>query len=259
MKLALVYHVWDDYELLQRSVELLGPLADQTIIVYSQYSNYGEYSAAPEWVKKIGIPFEPDQRLPAQKNERAKRNFGLNLARSAGATHFLNLDADEFYEPSEFLKEKERILKHDIAGAVCRTKVYFKRPDLTIGYDTTLVPFIHKISPSLCFTWNPRYPYAFEGVKREIRIDPTRQMNPTFGIEWSEITMHHMSQVRPDIEKKIRNSTARFNIEGSSLVTDFELAKPGYFCEFYGRHLEPCSDLFGLCSLEFIKAQRQKT
>jgi len=250
MKLAAIYTVWDDWDLLEHSIKNISPLVDYVIIAYSNISNFGELASTQKhWIsfKSDEYVFDPDLSRPAAYNERAKRNYGLHLAREGGFTHFIMLDADEFYEPEPFLKEKERIFKNNIAGTVCRTKVYFKEPTLTIGYDTTLVPFIHKITPSLRFEFNPRYPYAFEGPKREIRIDPTRQLNINSGVEWSDITMHHYSWVRSDYEKKIRNSSARANIERSTILTDLRNAKAGYFCEFYGKQLEATSNPFAVC------------
>jgi len=55
-----------------------------------------------------------------------------------------------------------------------------------------------------------------------------------------------MSWVRKDVKKKIRNSTARQNIERSSIVRDYTNAKEGYFCEFYGKTLERSPNVFGL-------------
>lgn len=243
MKLVAIYNIWDDWDLFELSFKNIRPLVDGVIVVWSRTSNFGEESTPPTINGDFFYQMEPDLSQPAQVNERAKRNFGLELAKEAHYTHFLMMDADEFYEPEAFLKEKERIFKENIAGTVCKTKVYFKEPGLTTGYDITLVPFIHKITHGLHFTWNVKYPYAFEGPKREIRIDPTRQMNLTFGVEWSEITMHHASWIRKDYEKKIRNSTARNNIEKSSILSDLREAKPGYYCEFYRKTLEPCSDL----------------
>ena len=243
-----IYNVWGDLDLLGHSVRNIRPLVDAVIIVYSETSNFGEF----EEFKFIGAKcyrHEPDLNLPPAQNERNKRNFAFKKAKELGFTHFLNLDADEFYEPAEFLKEKDRILKNDITGTVCRTKVYFKSPTLTTGYDITLVPFIHKITDGLKFEWNTKYPFAFEGPKREIRIDPTRQLNITSGVEMSEITMHHMSWIRSDIKKKIRNSSARQNIEKSTIVRDYRNAKEGYYCEFYRTKLEACENLFNLPEL----------
>lgn len=250
MKLAAIYNVWGDYDLLLHSIKNINPLVDGIIVIPSTISNFGENGCGyfPDFRSdKVNFfTYEPDLNLPSAQNERAKRNFGLQKARELGFTHFLMMDADEFYEPNEFLKEKERILKNDISGTVCRTKVYFREPTLTVGYDVTLVPFIHKITPDLCFMWNTKYPFAFEGPRREIRIDPTRQMNINSGVEWSHITMHHMSYVRSDLRKKIRNSTARQNIEKSTIVRDYVNAKEGYYCEFYRAKIESCKNLFNL-------------
>lgn len=250
MKLAAVYCVWDDYKLLVYSMDKIGKLVDGIIIITSEYSNFGERSKIPTFQTGLKIDsviiVDPDLNLPPVVNERDKRNFGLQKARELGYTHFLMMDADEFYEPTEFLKEKERFNDDSLQGLVCRVKCYFKRPTLTIGYDVTLVPFIHKITPELRYTWNKAYPYAFEGPKQEIRIDPTRQMNIVSGVELSDITMHHYSWIRSDIRKKIRNSTARQNIERSTIVSDYRDAKEGYYCEFYKTKLEACENLFNI-------------
>ena len=224
-------------------------LVDGVILIGSEFSNFGERSYLPGfWHSPSGpesFKFEPDLKLSPQENERAKRNYGLQRARESGYTHFIMMDADEFYEAEPFLKEKERFKNPDLLGLVCGLKCYFKSPNLSAP-DGTLVPFIHKITPQLKFEWNTRYPFAFEGFKRDIRIDPTRQMNINNGVEWSEITMHHMSWVRKDIQKKIRNSTARVNIEKSTIVQDYLNAAPGYYCEFYKSKLVACENIFNI-------------
>jgi hypothetical protein len=254
MKICAIYNVWDDYELLSKSIETILPLVDGVIVVWSQRSNYYEYGPSPIFKEPvIGIQLEPFQSFSVTENERTKRNYGLWEAKDRGFTHFIMMDADEFYDPTEFLNEKKRIEENDILGLVCRVKCYFKSPTLTIGYDTTLVPFIHKITPGLKFEFNKKYPFAWttlNGVpfteSKQIRIDPTRSMNINSGVEWSDITMHHYSWVRSDIKKKIRNSTARQNIEKSTIVQDYLNACPGYFCEFYGKTLEETPNVFGL-------------
>ena len=251
MKLAAIYNAWSDWDLLRLSVKNISPLVDVIIIIASVKSNFGEDHQI-EYGNDLQNGFieiyqlEPDLKLQPSENERKKRNYGLQKAKELGYTHFLMMDADEFYEHNEFLKEKERFKNPDLLGLVCRTKVYFRESTLTVGYDVTLVPFIHKITPDLHFTWNIKYPFAFEGPRREIRIDPTRQLNITSGVEWSEITMHHMSWVRSDVRKKIRNSTARQNIEKSTIVRDYVNSKAGYYCEFYRAKIESCENLFNL-------------
>lgn len=236
MKLALIYCVWDDWKMLDHSFRNMQSLVDGIIIIGSTKSNYGEHSDIPErWSDKI-ILVEPCPTKRPDENERFKRNYGLDTARNMGYTHFLMSDSDEVYQPIPFLKEKERFERNpSLQGLVCASQVYFKSPKLTIGLDTTRVTFIHRITPTLKFEFNRRFPFAWEG--HAIRIDPTRQLNINSGVEWSDIICHHYSWVRSDYEKKIRNSTARVNIEKSTIREDLLSAKEGYFCKFYQKPL----------------------
>lgn len=255
MKLCAIYTVWDDWNLLRESSNRMIGLVDNFIVVYSENSNYGEFSEIPYSFKIWNRLFkwEPDPKKEPRENETAKRNYGLQKARELGYTHFIMMDADEFYLPEEFNADKKRFEDPKLLGLVGRVKCYFRSPTLTIGYDTTLVPLIHKITPNLRFEFNRDYPFAWTMVNgvpfthsKQIRIDPTRSMNINDGVEWSQTTMHHLSWCRSDIKKKIRNSTARANIENSSIVRDYVNAKPGYFCKFYGKTLEECPNIFGL-------------
>jgi len=253
MKLAAIYCVWDDWDMLQHSIKNISPLVDGVIVIGSETSNYGEFSEAPQYNLQEALYYlkEPDLTVRPEVNERDKRNFGLNLARNKGFTHFLMMDSDEFYEPEPFLKEKERFLNPDLNGLVCASHVYFKSPKLTIGLDTTRVTFIHKITPNLRFEFNKSFPFAFD--KRSIYIDPTRQLNINSGVEWSNIICHHFSWYRKDYEKKIRNSTARVNIERSTIRKDLFLAKEGYFCEFYAKTLIRASVDFNIPDFDVDK------
>lgn len=216
------------------------PLVDGIIVVASEKSNYGEYSPIPdEWMNKVVVrePFLHH----AMNCETDKRNFGLKVARENGYTHFISIDADEVYDPEEFLREKQRFIDNpDLAGLVCRTQVFVKSPTLTIGYDTTLVPFIQKITPGLKHQFNHNFPFAWtdqDGVpftkKRRIRIDPTRSTTANSGIEWSDITMFHYSWVRKDYDRKIRNSTARANIQKMDLANKIVHLKEGDIFDLY--------------------------
>jgi hypothetical protein len=250
MRLALIYCTWSDWDLLRWSINHMRPLVDQIIVIGSRYSNYGELDKDFDSELNAGvlgcsfISIEPDLNLRPSDNETAKRNFGLNMAKKTNCTHFLMADSDEAYEPKPFLKEKERFLNPNLNGLVCGSQVYFKSPKLTIGLDTTRVTFIHKITPNLRFEFNRSFPFAFD--KLAIMIDPTRQLNINSGVEWSDIICHHYSWIRKDYEKKIRNSTARANIERSTIREDLISAKEGYFCKFYGKTLSAATVYFNL-------------
>jgi len=246
MKLAAIYNVWSDWDLLEHSVKNMRPLVDGVIIVGSHKSNYGEISEIPEkWINPDLIQFEPKEAINPMGNETAKRNHGLHVARLRGYTHFIMMDADEFHNPVEFLKEKQKFIDNpNLLGLVCATQVYFKSPTLTIGLDTTLVPFIHKITDGLHHRFNQTYPFAW--IDGKIKIDPTRSLNISSGVEWSDIVCHHYSWIRSDYGKKIRNSTAKSNIERSTIREDLENAKPGYFCKFYQKTLHQVPNYFNL-------------
>lgn len=261
IKLCGIYICWDDWDWLKLNLKNSFKWLDGIIVVWSSQSNFGEYSPRPEsFHKKYPfakfIQFEPDLKNTPQQNETLKRNIGLDWARKTDYTHFLMMDADEFYSWYEIQEAKFQIeMISDFEGFVCQTKTYFKSPSLTIGDEGTLVPFIHKLDSKFQFGMNYQYPFAWSmhnGIqfteKKKIRIDPTRQLigcNPE-NIIWSEATMQHYSWVRKDIKKKINNSTAKMNLVRSSILKDYVQAKEGYFCEFYKKRLEACPNIFGL-------------
>lgn len=244
MKLAAIFNVWSDWDLLEHSVKHITLLVDGVIIVASRYSNYGEFEEIPaEWRDKVHVR-EPIYKIPMFA-ETYKRNCGLDIARENGYTHFLMMDTDEFYNPDEFNQAKGLFhVKQDLQGLVCQLQCYFKSPTLTIGIEKTRVPFIHKLTPTIKHEFNRNYPYAWEG--NDIRIDPTRSLNINSGVELIDLTMHHYSWVRRDHKKKIRNSTARKNIEQSTIMEDLLLAKDGHFCKFYGKTLYTVENYFNL-------------
>lgn len=262
MRLVAIYNVWDDWDLLECSIKNILPLVDGVIVVYSENSNYGEgqnigllssldfYDNLKDNIKSDKVDyyqFEPKAELPPMQNETAKRNHGLHLARLLNFTHFITMDADEFYHPEDISCGTKMF--HDnpnLKGIVVSSQVYFKSPTLTIGLDTTRVPFIHKITPDLQHCFNRKYPFAWEGL-RDIRIDPTRSLNINDGVEFvPEIVMHHYSWIRSDYEKKIRNSTARANIEKSTIRQDLLNATDGYYCNFYGKVLHTVPNYFNI-------------
>lgn len=253
MRLAAIINVWDDWDLLDHSYKHIQPLVDDIIVIASEYSNSGEFSPIPDrWHKRGVFKFESKGNSLIEK-ETSKRNHGIVIARHTGFTHFLTMDADEFYDPDEFNAVKQLFhVKTGLLGIVCPSAVYFRSPKLSIGRDRTLVPFIHRLTPGLKHGPYRRYPYAYKD--RGIVIDPTRQLNINSGIEYTEdVTMHHYSWVRRDYQKKIRNSTARHNLERSCILKDLKNALQqgeGYFCEYYGKPLVRATVDFGIPEYE---------
>lgn len=259
MRLAAIFNVWADWDWLQIAAEKISPVVDGIIIIWSEKSNYGEFFKMPESGEHsfnrydldpncellISFQQEPSLLHPMHAETR-KRNIGLEKAREYGYTHFIMCDADELYDPEQFLKEKQRFIDNpNLAGLVCASQVYVKSPTLTIGLDTTLVPFIHKITPTLKHSFNRNYPFSWE--KGQIRIDPTRSLNIDRGVDWSPIIMDHYSWVRSDISRKVRNSTAKANIERTNVVKNFVHLTEGSICEIYpGKPLVRVPNKYGL-------------
>lgn len=246
MKLCAIYNIWADWDWLEHSIENISPHVDGIIIVGSIMSNYSEVFGIPDMFSNLCHQYEPKTNLRPIQNETDKRNFGIQTAIQKGYTHFIMLDADEFYDPIEFRKAKDYLnSKPNLNGLVCKSQVYVKSPTLTIGLDTTLVPFIHKITPGIQHCFNRNYPFAW--IDGKIRIDPTRSLNINSGVEMIDVTMHHYSWVRKDYERKIRNSTARPNIEKMNLAKKIVHLKEGDVFDLYpGKPLIRVSNKFGL-------------
>lgn len=246
MKIAAIFITWaDTADLLPFAVENIRHVVDGVIIVWSRKSNHGRDAVYDLPQNCTLVQWEPIHRGP-QYNEIAKRNIGLEKAKQEDYTHFVMMDGDEFYREDEFMITVEELRAEVAAGSVCRVKTYFKRPTLTIGYDHTLVPFIHKITPNLEYRLNFKdYPFAYQNGQP--RIDPTRRLNITQGVKMVDITMHHLSWVRKDFDLKMNNSSA--NLRGSRgdiIRADLASAGPGYFCNGYQKTLSECENIFNL-------------
>lgn len=251
MKLALIVNCWDDWALLRSTLRTMRPLVDGVIIIGSTKSNYGEHSPIPEDFKNEELHVrEPHFHIPLH-SETDKRNYGLSIAKKQGYTHFLTADADEVYLPEDFLKIKEKFKNSNLQGLVCPCVAYFKSPTLCMGRDVTLVPHIHKLTPAIQHEFNRKYPFSW--INGQIRIDPSRSLNINSGVEYTEkIELHHFSWVRADYEKKIRNSTARANLERSSIRQDLALAKEGEIVSFYGKRLFAVINRFNIPNGELL-------
>lgn len=238
MKICCIYIAWfDGIEILPFSIAAIEDLVDEVIIIYSNTSNYGHTVDYVDQIEGLGtlINWEPHlDRTPAM-NELDKRNFGLQAARSLGYSHFVMLDCDECYDPLNFKYSRDLFTKYDdLNGLVCGLKVYIREPTLMCR-DHTLVPFIHRFTPGLKFTFaNKTYPFAYDKFGHA-HIDPTRRLNITGGgvAMAYPTTMHHFSHVRRDIKLKMANSTASGNLTKSTLLEDYENAAPGYYSKFY--------------------------
>jgi hypothetical protein len=241
-----IYNAWD-HELLRQSVDNILKAVDKVIIVYSNTSNKGEKLRFPveQFADCALIQHEPDLGLIPHKNEQNKRNAGLSFAQEIGANYFIMADCDEFYQPEDVRFWYEYLRHSSYSGLVCRSHVYFGKPTLTIGEDTTYVPFIHKVVPGLKFVFTQDYPYTKHEGK--LRIDPTRRLNLKDNVKLIGCIMHHYSYVRKDIDQKINNSSAESLKKVADVIkNDLKNAEKGYFCQYYGKELMEAPNLFNL-------------
>lgn len=246
VELAAIYNVWaDSVELLGASMRSVQEGIDIFIIVYQQRSNWGEYiDPFPEIQKAIadiGVPvlidcWDPDINRAGFHNETVKRNRGIDLAQQLGATHFLHMDCDEFY--TNFLSARVAYLNTGADGSVLRLFTYFKLP--TLRFDTEdgyFVPFIHKLHPNTQ-SGGPNYPFY---------VDPTRKINAE-NVILLPFHMHHMSWVRRDIQMKIRNSSAKNNLDRGTMLQSYNnpACGPGFYVKDYEKTLIEVPDQFNL-------------
>jgi hypothetical protein len=244
MKLAAIYNVWDGAELLSGSMQCLADHVDVFIIVWQDVSNFGEpYNPLPDidfsGIKSLILQKYEPQSTSGSKNERAKRNIGLDIAKREGCTHFLHVDCDEYYP--DFGKAKELFISSGLQGSVCKMFTYFKLPTLRLASeDNYFVPFIHELRPETA-AGVANYPFY---------VDPTRKINVE-KVGELPVIMHHFSWVRRNIERKARNSSAKKNIENSFLLADYysEEVGEGFYVRDYQQKLISVENLFGIaCS-----------
>lgn len=248
MKLAAIYNVWDGVELLRGSMLTMKDHVDIFIIVYQDVSNYGEkYDPLPEMLgtfngvdtKIYFLKYEPNIALGGGMNETAKRNAGLDIAREEGCTHFLHVDCDEYYE--SFGVAKKMYLASTKEGSVCKLMTYFKHPTYRFEHpDNYYVPFIHRLRAET-LSGKGKYPFY---------VDPTRRINTDNVVELP-VFMHHFSYIRTDIQRKIRNSSAKNNILKSNLLEDWykiglKEAENGYFVKDFGQKLMVVPNIFNI-------------
>lgn len=241
MKLAAIYNCWDGIELLRGSMECMKKHVDVFIIVFQNVSNYGEHYRPLGDMYLKGLNYRLKLYNPeigqGFKNEAAKRNLGIQTAREYGCTHFLHVDCDEYYE--DFGKAKQQFIDSGAEGSVCQMYTYFKKPTLRFEKeDNYYVPFIHELRPETV-AGGASYPYY---------VDPTRRINTLNVVEIDE-RMHHFSYVRRDIIMKVKNSSAKMNIERSQLLEDYYSDKvaPGYYVKDFKQKLIEVPNIFNIC------------
>lgn len=242
MKLSVSFNFFNGEECLYESVKCMRNLAEHISIVYQEYSNLNNKitDKALEVLNRLQEEslvdditlYKPDFSKTMPENEYNKRKEGMRLAIKNEATHFLTCDADEFYQPDEFLNAKRYIEENNISFSACHSYFYVHKPIYRSEiFDTTNVCFICRLDENTVFEYDQHFPTE--------NVDPTRRIinkEGCYKFFEREIVMHHMNFVRESFDSKLKNSSSnsnkelkKFLQEVKKTLTNWEFGKPFIF------------------------------
>lgn len=211
---GISYSVFNSEEHLVPSLRAIRSSVSYVNVVVQLVSNQGHPAAetlgmaldaaeAASLVDEI-IYFEPNFNDHPSYNEFKKRSIGLAHAKKAGVSHFMTMDADEYYLKDEFDRAKEFIIECGIVASSVSTYFHVKRPIWRSRLpDNTCCAFLTKLETNTELDYGSFYPEL---------VDPTRRLRgsaePFHTFDVHTISMRHMNLVRLyGIEDKLRNST----------------------------------------------------
>jgi len=223
-KLALTINAFDASEHLETLIAEIRSEVDHVAAIWQKKSYWQNPMSREDMdeiqrLHKMGlidelIEFKPNYMKYAREQECEKRNMGIQLMKDRGATHILNIDADEYYDVDQFRWAKDFINKSSYPITYCSYVNYFMDFEHYLVYPfRPFVPFIH--STFFTYTYNGPAPGP---------TDPTRRINNpmnigTYLFEDSEIRMAHAAWIRKDIRKKLINWSAKDHFP-SKLIDD---------------------------------------
>jgi len=209
MKLGICYNLFDGYELLEYSLENSWKYADYCCVVVQELSNTGrriDTGALRKTLNRLAGRidhvkyYSPKLSLDPVRNEVIKRNIGLELCRSAGCTHFITSDVDEFYDPDQVARAKFIIEREGFDACACQMLEYYGDTSHCFKTDDSFyVSFIFKVSDRN-FVFAAPFP---------VNIDPTRRIE-SFKVKIfrrDELQLHHLTYVRRSLYDKFMNSS----------------------------------------------------
>lgn len=216
MKLGACYNLFDGEELLEASLKSIRESVNYVAVLFQRTSNFGNAANADIEVllssfKLSGLiddffEYKPTVALKGHGNEIRKRNASLDICKAAGCTHFMSIDADEFYHKEQLDRVKEIIETDGYDSSACKMQTYYRTPEWAIvPPEEYFVPLIYKIDERT-FSLGKQWP---------VPADPTRKLDAKNLILFTRdvIEMHHMSYVRKDIRIKLVNSSASVNFK----------------------------------------------
>jgi hypothetical protein len=211
MRLGVAYNFFNAEEHLLASLRSVRNAVDFIVIIYQTVSNAGDIwtdeahtaleAAVSSNLADMAIEYTPDAGLSRQENELKKRKLGLAQCRTARCSHFLSMDADEFYRHSELEESKSIILRDCLTRTTVSSLFHLQRP-VYRSLDTTNVAFICRLD-WLTRIGVPKYPAPMVDPTRKVGTFPGRHTH--FGSE--TVAMYHMNFVRKNFASKLRNTS----------------------------------------------------
>lgn len=261
MRLSASVNFFDGGEFLVPKLRNMRPVVDHISVVYQEISNFGQPISDPsrealELARAEGLAdefhlFTPTLQARGSANEFAKRAIGIDLARRAGADHFLLTDVDEFFVPEEFLEARGIFADEGLDFSSVRYQNYYRKPTLRLRGEGGLISFICRLDDRLKFWNNAPYPSP--------NVDPTRRPTVEGGYHAEfaseRIFMHHMTGLRVDLEEKLANSSINDSAKAirkhRALYKKLPKIKPGTnrIRGFPTIYIEEVPDVFGLSSV----------
>lgn len=226
MKLGISINYFPDcQQFINDCIASASGLCDHLTVVYSLQSNNGKVK-----FKSHGIShhtpaelyeYEPEPTLGEHQNEIRKRNLGWLFAQHAKCTHFLSMDADEFYNWTQFRAAVNQIKHHKWPVTAVPLLTYYGNVNHQYAIpEPYFVPFIFEIDRGP-FVLSTRWP---------LTADPTRKVQAKEVNVPVNIHMHHYSYVRDNIRLKLQCSSASRNWPPSvieAVVKHYENWQPG--------------------------------
>lgn len=229
VKLGVTYNCFDDsIDLLEGSIKTIRHIADYVTVIYQNVSNMNNPSQIDiekylmelkdkklidsyhEYIPKFNVP-------TPHINELNKRNIGLYDCEGVGCTHFMCMDCDEYYYKEDIEKAFKEFVEGDYDSSACQLQTYWKTGEYVLDPpEDYYVSLFYKIRNGVNLTMGGNFP---------VLVDPTRRMEPGKCRIFTrdELEMHHVSYVRKDMDRKLRNSSSisAFKDKIDKLISDF--------------------------------------
>lgn len=223
MKLGVCYMVFDGEELLRSAILSIREQVDFVSVTWQKMSYHGNQNDADlepllnqlkaDKLLDQAIFFEPNLQESPKENELKLRNIGLQASRDAGCTHHISFDVDEFVIPEQLKFAKETFGDNDCS--MIENVYYYKHPTWQIqpNIKNNLVSFIHPVTTE--YSMIKQYSHRIEVTRRLTPYAKCRVYRP------DECVIHHMTYVRKNMEKKLRNSMTGKIYDIDKFVDDF--------------------------------------